>query len=94
MAYDAVLAKLRQRSAAFAPVERDGAADLAAFLERTLKHFYVNELNPRIAEYNKLRPPPSSEWLPRASAPPSDVDNWWPAAATFRRRVDGVIDIQ
>ena len=73
--YDAVLAKLRQRSVPFSPVGRDWDADLAPFLERTLKHFYVNELNPRIAEYNKLRPPPPSEWLPLASAPPPDVDN-------------------
>jgi hypothetical protein len=75
LSYDAVLAKLRQRSAAFAPVERDWDPDIAPFLERTLKRFYVNELNPRIAEYNKLRPPPPSEWLPLDSAPPSDVDD-------------------
>jgi hypothetical protein len=74
LSYDAVLAKLRQRSERFAHVERDWDTDIAPFLERTLEHFYVNELNPRIAEYNKLRPPPPSEWLPLASAPPPDVD--------------------
>jgi len=75
LSYDAVLAKLRQRSVPFIPVERDWDADIAPFLERTLKHFYVNKLNPRIAEYNRLRPPPPSEWLPLSSAPPSDVDD-------------------
>jgi len=75
LSYDAVLARLRQRSMPFIPVARDWDADLAPFLERTLQHFYVNELNPRIAEYNKLRPPPPSEWLPVSSAPPPDVED-------------------
>jgi len=75
LSHDAVLARLRQRSAPFIPVERDWDADIAPFLERTLQHFYVNKLNPRIAEYNRLRPPPPSEWLPLASAPPPDVDD-------------------
>jgi len=75
LSYDAVLAKLRQRSLRFIPVEKDWDPDIAPMLERTLEHFFVNELNLRIAEYNKLRPPPPSEWLPLASARPPDVDD-------------------
>lgn len=72
--YDAVLRTLHERSATLAPVEPRFPPDLAPLLFRVVDTVPSPQRQRRIAELNAWRPPESGEWLPAASAEPSDVD--------------------
>ncbi|MFY2562221.1 hypothetical protein ACN469_31800 [Corallococcus terminator] len=71
--FDTVLRTLRERSAAFVPVEPRFHPDLAPLLARLPDEFGISERQRKIAELNAFRPPDPEEWLPVAL--PSDVEN-------------------
>ncbi|NTX17681.1 hypothetical protein HUA76_43670 [Myxococcus sp. CA056] len=71
--FDTVLSTLRERSAAFVPVEPRFHPDVAPFLSRLPDEFSIGERQRKIAELNAFRPPSPEEWLPAAL--PSDVEN-------------------
>ncbi|TQF10308.1 hypothetical protein FJV41_40085 [Myxococcus llanfairpwllgwyngyllgogerychwyrndrobwllllantysiliogogogochensis] len=71
--FDTVLSTLRERSAAFVPVEPRFHPDVAPFLARLPDEFSIGERQRKIAELNAFLPPAPEEWLPAAL--PSDVEN-------------------
>ena len=74
--FDAVLARLRERSAALVPVAPDWDADLGGLLEYVLDFGVALKDRPReTARFNANRPPPVSEWMPLEDAPATDVAN-------------------
>jgi len=81
--FDEVLARLRARTAALVPVAPQFHPDLAYLMEYLLdREASFGERPQRTAAFNAYRPPEVSEWLPRSSAPSSDVPD---AAAQVER---------
>jgi len=71
--FDTVLRTLRERSAAFVPVEPRFHPDVAPLLARITDESGVTTRQRKITEFNAFRPPVPEEWLPIAH--PSDVEN-------------------
>jgi hypothetical protein len=83
LGFDAVLATLRERSAALAPVEPRFHPDVAPLLARMVDHSAVSERQRRIAEFNAYRPPVPDEWLPAEASLPVDVPDPDQARASY-----------
>ncbi|HSP80927.1 MAG TPA: hypothetical protein VLQ93_20535 [Myxococcaceae bacterium] len=73
--FSTVLRTLRERSAMLAPVEPRFPSDLAPLLSRVVDDVASHERQRKIAEFNAWQPPEPEEWLPAASALPSDVED-------------------
>ena len=74
--FDAVLARLRERSAALVPVAPAWDADIGGLLEYVLDFGVPLRDRPReTARFNAYRPPPVSEWMRLEEAPATDLAN-------------------
>jgi hypothetical protein len=71
--FDTVLHSLRERHAAFVPVEPRFHPDVAPLLARLVDSVAISQRQQRIAELNAYQPPEPDEWLPASAALPSDV---------------------
>lgn len=74
LGYDEVLARLRERSAVLAPVERDWDPDMEDLLELTLDDEFYAHRQLATARLNDYRPPEVSEWRPIDQLRPADVE--------------------
>jgi hypothetical protein len=73
VAFEEALARLRQRSAKLAPVEKNWDIDIADLLELTLDSVSYAERQQEIARLNQYHPPEVSEWMPLSDLLPVDV---------------------
>jgi hypothetical protein len=71
--FDTVVRSLRERNAAFVPVEPRFHPDVAPLLARQVDSVAISQRQRRIAELNAYQPPEPEEWLPANAALPSDV---------------------
>ena len=71
--FDAVLARLRERSAALVTIVPDWDPDLVGLLEHVLDWGALKDRQRETARFNAYRPPPVAEWTPLDEAPESDV---------------------
>jgi hypothetical protein len=71
--FESILARLTERSARLAPVERRFDPDLAELLNAVVDGLSCGEQSAAIATWNAFRPPEPDEWLPAGRAPASDV---------------------
>ena len=81
--FGAVLATLRERSAALVPVEPRFHPDVAPLLSLVLDHSPISQRQRRIAELNGYQPPVPDEWLPAEAALPVDVADPAQAIASY-----------
>lgn len=72
---DQVLATLRQRSLAFAPLATQFDPDVAPLLDLLVQRVDLSQRRKEIERLNQYRPPPVSEWLPASQMPAPDVDD-------------------
>jgi hypothetical protein len=91
--FDIVLARLRERSAAFVPVERKWDPDIEELLDCALQVFQRKDRRRETARFNAYRPPPVSEWMPLQQAPGSDVEDVEAALAEYSADAEGVVAI-
>jgi hypothetical protein len=71
--FHTLLRTLHERSSMLAPVQPRFHPDLAPLLSRVLDRSPSHERQRKISEFNSWQPPEPQEWLPSASALPSDV---------------------
>ena len=83
--FDEALARLRQRSATLAHVERDFDPEVADLLALTLDNVSYSQRQRETERLNRYRPPEVTEWRPLADLLPSDVED---EGATLARYSD------
>ncbi len=71
--FDTVFERLRERSAALAPVLPDFPPDVTALCSRVVEGSVFHQRQRKIAELNAWRPPEPDEWFPAGAALPCDV---------------------
>jgi len=89
--FDSVLATLRERSAALAPVEPRFHPDIAPLLSRMVDHAPFAERQRKIAEFNAYQPPTPEEWLPAKAALPADVPDPEAARAAYSTAAEHLV---
>lgn len=67
------LARLRERSRAFAPIPFQFHPDVAELLQQEVEFHGLLRKRQEVERFNRYQPPPVSEWLPAAQAPAPNV---------------------
>lgn len=89
--FDSVLATLRERSAALAPVEPRFHPDIAPLLSRVVDHAPFAERQRKISQFNAYQPPTPEEWLPAEAALPVDVADPEAALASYSTAAEHLV---